>query len=860
MTPKRLRAHGVVLLGLIAGLPKPAVDATPRSPSAAIAVQAPDTLSLLLTEVRFDPSPGDTAFVELLNAGTKPVDLLRFVLRVGGSDLPLPRLIDSLAPGARLVVRFDGSGRTERRVVHAAANYKIAADSGSIELLRDDRLRLDRVAWGTSPDAVSLGDGGFVHSTLERGSSIGRPPGANARGAITDWVVYPRAQVTPGQPNPLPAVDQLLPLDGVVIDEPTVNLAWYPVPGAARYRVQVAGDSTFARVALDQTVTLPEVPAARLALGAYVWRVQAIDARGNGAAWSDFSVLELAAPAEAPASPKPARGGPNDAATEVEEQSTRVILPVPYLTQHKDTKMLLLEEQQEKGAHAWDVDHRSPSRVDPADTKNCALANTAMVNHFFGGDLSQDRIGYEILSRNVTKYVGPVSSTRATSYAPGAPTTFTLGEAFGGQLGTILKEVQSGPERDLNYGQGLDIPHTVAAMAYAMGAPPEVVLDYGTKDQFWSDLTSELKGGRPMVGANGHHAFVIRGYELRGRRRLIFINDPANGQQTIDIDAARLPASQLTTFKFLSTPKIARQEPEVTRDGDGDGVVDFDELERFKTNPMNQDTDADGVHDKQDIRAGVFEVEFDLGYAWNPGPNSPGRDFDEDGLPTELDADSDWPVGGNSRGVSDGCLDGDEDKNGDGIHDASETFNFNPSDDKCARLRGVITYSYAMDNPTSQSIVKTTDETVVVQVKLKPDPNGSSGQYIDDGSTFSARATAHLEIDTGDPACTIWANEWFSASGAFDQPNDQLAGTRGDSTLVVGAMADRRSQTFASVCTVGSGPGQSEGTVNLGECEGKLSQTQGGQQTYVFDCTTKPTPGLGWNVSRYFIKGYVRVR
>ncbi len=93
-----------------------------------------------------------------------------------------------------------------------------------------------------------------------------------------------------------------------------------------------------------------------------------------------------------------------------------------------------------------------------------------------------------------------------------------------------------------------------------------------------------------------------------------------------------------------------------------------------------------------------------------------------------------------------------------------------------------------------------------------------------------------------------------------DQPNDQLAGTRGDSTLVVGAMADRRSQTFASVCTVGSGPGQSEGTVTLGECEGKLSQTQGGQQTYVFDCTTKPTPGLGWNVSRYFIKGYVRVR
>ena len=27
---------------------------------------------------------------------------------------------------------------------------------------------------------------------------------------------------------------------------------------------------------------------------------------------------------------------------------------------------------------------------------NCAIAMVAMVNHYYGGDLSQDRIGYEI--------------------------------------------------------------------------------------------------------------------------------------------------------------------------------------------------------------------------------------------------------------------------------------------------------------------------------------------------------------------------------------------------------------------------------------------------------------------------------
>jgi hypothetical protein len=860
MTTGRLGVRGALLLGLITGVATPAADATHTIPSPAIGAQAGDTITMLLAEVRFDPNPGDTAFVELLNAGTTKVDLLRFMLRVGGSILPLPRLADSLAPGARLMVRFDGSGRTEKGEVHAGANYQLAPDSGSIELLSDDGRRLDRVAWGTSPDAVSPGDGGYVHAVLERGSSVGRPPGANWPGSTADWVVYAPAQVTPGQPNPLPAVDQLLPLDGVVIEEPTVDLAWYPVPGAVRYRVQVAADSTFARPVLDQTVATPEVPAARLALGAYVWRVQAIDAQGNGAAWSDLSVLELASPGDAPGPPEPASGGPSDAPA-AELGSQPLILAVPYLTQHKDTKMLLIEEPEEQGQHAWDVDHRYPSRIDKADTQNCALANIAMVNHFFGGDLSQDRIGYEVLSRNVVKYVGPVSN--APVYV--APTYLTLGQIPGTQIPARLKEVEPGPERDLVYGRGLDVVHVVAAITYALGAAPEIVLAYQTKTDFWNDVTAEIKRGRPVIGANWHHAFVIKGYQLVGRRRFIYINDPANGQQRIDIDAARLPPSQLTTFKFLAQLRVARQEPEVTRDSDGDGVVDFDELERFKTNPMNFDTDADGVYDKYDIKSGVFEKEFGYGYVWNPGPNSFGRDYDQDGLPTEIDADSDWPVGGRRlRGgppVSDGCLDGDEDKNGDGVRNPSESSNFSAIDDKCARLSGVLAYSVAMDNPTPTSVGKSTEESVVVHVKLKPDPNDSQGHYIDDGSTFVAHFNAHMQIDTGDPACTIWANEWMSASGPFNQPNDDVGGYRADDgTLSVGIKADRPTQTFGNTCTQGSGSGQGEHAINLGDCTGNLNTTQAGQRTYLFTCATKPRPAMGWNVSRYYVTGYVRVR
>ena len=59
--------------------------------------------------------------------------------------------------------------------------------------------------------------------------------------------------------------------------------------------------------------------------------------------------------------------------------------------------MLLLELDRPTGPHAWDVDHGNLDQTDPADKANCALGSLAMINHFAGGDMSQDRMGYEIL-------------------------------------------------------------------------------------------------------------------------------------------------------------------------------------------------------------------------------------------------------------------------------------------------------------------------------------------------------------------------------------------------------------------------------------------------------------------------------
>ncbi|HEX4936695.1 MAG TPA: hypothetical protein VFV33_26115, partial [Gemmatimonadaceae bacterium] len=410
----------------------------------------------------------------------------------------------------------------------------------------------------------------------------------------------------------------------------------------------------------------------------------------------------------------------------------------------------------------------------------------------------------------------------------------------------------------LTYGVGLSIERMIAALTYALGAAPRFVAQYGAKDAFWADVTAELDAGRPLIGANSHHAFVIAGYQVRRGHRLIFVNDPARRMQWIDIDASRMPASQLSTFIMRSPPRVAHQEPEVTRDGDGDGVMDFDELERFKTNPLNPDTDGDGVRDKEDIVAGVFETEFQLGYAYSPGPHNVGRDFDADGLPTELDADSDWPATGNARGQLDGCTDGEEDASANGFHDGSETSNFNPGDDQCARLRGVLSFAVSAQNPTG--LARRIDDRLVVHVRLKPDPSAPPGSYIDDGSTYAYKGVAHMAIDTGDPTCTVWGREHASVSGPFTKANHDIGGTRGDDgTLVVGASGDVPAQVDGNLCGTPIARA-TQRSFSLGDCIGHLRQSANGQRTYTFACFTKPNMGPGWTVTRYSMQGFVKVR
>lgn len=88
-----------------------------------------------------------------------------------------------------------------------------------------------------------------------------------------------------------PPVELLSPPDGfgVNIDaETTVELAWRPIPAAARYALQVSSSRLFADLHVDRAGL--RGTSARIGLrepGRFAWRVAAIDARGNRGPWSE---------------------------------------------------------------------------------------------------------------------------------------------------------------------------------------------------------------------------------------------------------------------------------------------------------------------------------------------------------------------------------------------------------------------------------------------------------------------------------------------------------------------------------------------------------------------------------------------
>ena len=93
---------------------------------------------------------------------------------------------------------------------------------------------------------------------------------------------------------------------------------------------------------------------------------------------------------------------------------------------------------------------------------------------------------------------------------------------------------------------------------------------------------------RIALGVVALSAFVLGFWQLRNAIRLPFVLPEPKAEEQVAVREAG-----------AGTP-----EPSRTRDTDGDGLMDWDEANRYRTSPYLKDTDSDGFEDKTEIESG----------------------------------------------------------------------------------------------------------------------------------------------------------------------------------------------------------------------------------------------------------------
>jgi hypothetical protein len=293
----------------------------------------------------------------------------------------------------------------------------------------------------------------------------------------------------------------------------------------------------------------------------------------------------------------------------------------------------------------------------------CRRATIQMLNRFYGGDLTQDRISYQAMP---------------------------LERAAG--------NVVRAPEGDL----GHDLPMLVASTApITQWAIDNSVVTGPFVGPSYAQLKAEIQAGYPVQTRVPGHAIIACGFIDQGSfgfglptSNLVLIRDPWPGPGNRDgwQSFGAVNFGGWWRIRPAGAAALAghKQEASVSTDTDGDGVVDFDEgyptypadrPRRFQSAFNTADTDSDDVGDKQDIRAYTF-YNSDHPAKTNNSLDLP--DIDRDGLRAELDCDSD----------NDGDYDGGEDVNGNGITlQAGETDPFDAASKKVSFTPGQPLYT-----------------------------------------------------------------------------------------------------------------------------------------------------------------------
>ena len=485
------------------------------------------------------------------------------------------------------------------------------------------------------------------------------PPDVSRIVDSNNWAYRNVDHATFGQTNPNPGPVLFLPMNG------SVNISRFPLQvmgfDAGEVLFQVAPDEDFENIVMEETSVTHQVSTQGLPAGTYYWRVK--DASRRSDPWSITAEVTYRGEAHAnmvswienqcTRSSKPEgillaqnKRGPVDtepmfAPSDFTVISFHVVGGMHYL-QNKDTDMVCLDGCPRDGDYNWEDPHPEilPLTGDHNDVY-CSRASLAMMAAQGGCELSEDRISY---------YVFEEIGDRGR----GARET--------GHLGT---PDMPDPYMDLGHGRGVWPSDALLAIDWLYGVSFGTTWEHlGTRALFDDEDTSDtdtikeyLDAGILIYRSIPGHAQVVDGYtEFReGGAEEVTISLRIREPGTLSTDPLCVGWTEswisdeiYYMFPPTSGPPIRCNEPGVLADTDFDGLCDFDETNRFLTDPDDTDSDDDGVQDMEDMMGYLFNIDGE----YDPRD----RDIDGDGVAKELDPDNDRE---NDDGTNDGCEDFD---------------------------------------------------------------------------------------------------------------------------------------------------------------------------------------------------------
>lgn len=587
----------------------------------------------------------DPATTSLLAAHT-PTEISGWQLtNQDGLLYTIPDALPPIPAGGYILIYLDGQGPSADQLQFVNGVAKLHTPPGIVNRLDDaaDQVALyrggnhsaatlhDFVAWGAPPqnadDAITSGlwsasayldfapSGGYVATTdemlrLQPNEAVGRFPGT------TDaWSIYRSDQLTPGSANPVPNPAFSRPADGDIVDANNVVLGWSVMPHAVRYHLQIATDVSFTNLIVNTTTTYADYHhEGLLGPGLFYWRMRTETGAGMLGPWSPALTIAT-----------------YDATVTAAAANTEKTLGIVWQVQHKDTALLDLSQYNHfSGDGAWDAPHPDTHRVTEHDNHYCQVAGMSMINSYYGGDISQERLSYYAIREWPDSRRGLDPNRICTFPADCTPDLmddFWAGrnkglEALAWSLGYAWNDFSQIEMRSYN--------------------PPTTTIPFG-------DIRTWIDADRPLLVAIPGHIMVVDGYRT-GPPQQIHLLDPWTAAQWVDYTSNSIQRiNWIALYKAPSTagapPAPRSDEASIWTDSDGDGVRDFDETRRFRTNPFDIDSDDDWVRDKQDILETVYQLEGT--YVYTPTY----ADFDSDTLRKELDWDND------ADNTPDGCED-----------------------------------------------------------------------------------------------------------------------------------------------------------------------------------------------------------